>query len=503
MKKLNFAIAILILTLVMSSFAGGIVGQTNVGLTKIHLTLLELAKQSPNQLIEVIVQKNGDAASVETQVAQLGGVVTQDLSIIHAFAAKLPAKAAATLAQSPEVRWISPDATVSKSADPLEITSTANLANAYIKEIGADKLWMRGIQGQNVRVAVIDSGVNPQNDLYTIMGRNRIVDAVAFNDDYNKSVFDGYGHGNHIAGIIGGGGAFSNDKYVGVAPMSDIVNVKVSNDDGGARVSNVIAGMAWVLLNKTRLNIRVVNISLNTDVVESYHTSPLAAAAEVLWFNKIVVVASAGNKQDGKLYAPANDPFIITVGAVDDKGTSSTTDDVLTNFSSYGTAEGVSKPDLVAPGKNIISLRGGFDSVLSRTYPDRVINERYFRMSGTSMSAAVVAGAVALLLQDEPNLTPDQVKYRLMATANKNISGYSSTKAGAGLINIQAAVDGTSTQNANTGKIVSRLISGSNTTTYNSVSWNSVSWNSVSWNSVSWNSVSWNSVSWNSTYWGN
>lgn len=133
-----------------------------------------------------------------------------------------------------------------------------------------------------MRVAVIDSGVNPQNDLYTIMGRNRIVDAVAFNDDYNKTIFDGYGHGNHIAGIIGGNGAFSNDTYVGVAPMSDIVNVKVSNDDGGARVSNVIAGMAWVLLNKTRLNIRVVNISLNTDVVESYHTSPLAAAAEVL-----------------------------------------------------------------------------------------------------------------------------------------------------------------------------------------------------------------------------
>lgn len=118
-----------------------------------------------------------------------------------------------------------------------------------------------------------------------------------------------------------------------------------------------------------------------------------------------MVVASAGNKQDGKLYAPANDPFIITVGAVDDKGTSSTTDDVLTNFSSYGTAEGVSKPDLVAPGKNIISLRG-FGTVLSRTYPDRVINEQYFRMSGTSMSAAVVTGAVALLLQDEPNLTP-------------------------------------------------------------------------------------------------
>ncbi|MCW1971022.1 MAG: S8 family peptidase [Anaerolineae bacterium] len=482
---------------------GGQVAPTDTQLGKIHTSLLKLAKQSPNEWVEVIVQKNTIDTAPETKVAQLGGIVTQDLNIIRGFAARLPAQAAISLTKLPEVRWISPDAPVQKSAEPLEVASTANLVNAYIREIKADTLWSRGIQGQGVRVAVIDSGVNPQHDLYTVVGRSRIVDAVAFNDDYNQSVYDGYGHGNHVAGIVGGGGFYSNDKYIGVAPMSDIVNVKVSNDDGSARASNVVAGMQWVLNNKARLNIRVVNLSLNTNVAESYHNSPLAAAAEVLWFNKIVVVASAGNKQDGNLYAPANDPFIITVGAVDDKNTSTTTDDVLTNFSAFGvTPEGFSKPDLVAPGKNIVSLRG-FDTVLARTYPDRIIGERYFRMSGTSMAAAMVTGAVALLLQDEPNLTPDQVKYRLMATANKGFNGYNTTRAGAGLLNIQAAVDGTTTQNANTGQPVSRLISGSNSTTYNSVSWNSVSWNSVSWNSVSWNSVSWNSVSWNSTYWGN
>ena len=130
-------------------------------------------------------------------------------------------------------------------------------------------------------------------------------------------------------------------------------------------------------------------------------------------------------------------------------------------------------------------------------------NYFYFRMSGTSVAAPMVAGAAALLLQDEPNLTPDQVKYRLMTTANRQWQGYNAAKAGAGLLDIRAAVNGNSTASANTGLPASQLLwSGTQPVTWNSVSWNSVSWNSVSWNSVSWNSVSWNSVSWNSDYWG-
>jgi len=230
---------------------------------------------------------------------------------------------------------------------------------------------------------------------------------------------------------------------------------------------------------------------------------------EILWFNGIVVVVAAGNNGNPTLFPPANDPFVITVGATNDMGTSNLADDVLASFSAYGLDEtGAVKPDLVAPGTNLISIVPKTKNKIWKDHQSNYIgesasNEYYMRVSGTSFSAPVVSGAVALLLQDEPNLTPDQVKYRLMATANKNWPGYNVTTAGAGYLDIYAAVNGATTENANTGLTASQLLwTGSQPVTWNSVSWNSVSWNSVSWNSVSWNSVSWNSVSWNSDYWG-
>jgi serine protease AprX len=225
---------------------------------------------------------------------------------------------------------------------------------------------------------------------------------------------------------------------------------------------------------------------------------------EILWFNGIVVVVSAGNRGTGAIYPPANDPFVITVGATDDKGTSSISDDGVASFSAYGTtSDGVKKPDVVAPGTNIIARIVNSNMGLAAAHPSNKVGNQYFRMSGTSMAAPIVSGAVALLLQDEPNLTPDQVKYRLTATANKAWSGYDAAKAGAGYLDADAAVSGTTTQSSNTGLTASQLLwSGSQPVTWGSVNWNSVNWNSVNWNSVNWNSVNWNSVNWNSDYWG-
>jgi serine protease AprX len=185
--------------------------------------------------------------------------------------------------------------------------------------------------------------------------------------------------------------------------------------------------------------------------------------------------------------------------------TASLTDDIVASFSAYGTDEsGRAKPDLVAPGTNLIAYLPDANSLtISVEHPANRIDANYFRMSGTSMSAPLVSGAVAILLQDEPNLTPDQVKYRLMATANKTWPGYNATTAGAGYLDVYAAVKGTTTQSANTNILPSQLLStGTDPITFGSVGWNSVGWNSVGWNSVGWNSVGWNSVGWNSDYWG-
>ncbi len=383
----------------------------------------------------------------------------------------------------------------------------SKLTSTYIKAIRAEQLWNVSpyVRGWGVTVAVVDSGISPHPDLNDYNGHSRIVAQVNFVP--NSSIPDDfYGHGTHVAGTIAGLGTSSNGAYMGVAPEARLVDVKVTDDYGMGNTSDVVAGLQWVYNNRDTYNIKVANLSLNSTVPETYHTSALDAALEVLWFNKIVVVVSSGNDGKEKLYPPANDPFVIVVGSTDTKNTADIGDDKLSNFSVYGmTADGFNKPDLVAPGQDIVSLLAGDDTNLKKVLPLNSIlgyANKYFKMSGTSMASAVISGAVALLLEADPRLTPDQVKYRLLSTSRPFAANNSTCATGSGYLDIYAAVNSRSTQSANTGLQASQLLSsGSNPITWGSVSWNSVSWNSVSWNSVSWNSVSWNSVSWNSVSW--
>ena len=377
--------------------------------------------------------------------------------------------------------------------------------NVYNSVIGATQLWnaTKKLQGKGLTVAVMDSGVYSTGDLAGSSYVKRVIN-VNFNKGYHDAT-DRYGHGTFVASIVAGDGTKSGGKHIGVAPKARILNIRVSDDQGMSTESDVIAGLQWIYKNKDKYNIRVLNLSLNSSVAQSYHTSPLDAACEILWFNGIVVAVSAGNNGTATLFPPANDPFVITVGATDDRGTAALSDDVVASFSAYGTTEaGFPKPDLVAPGKNIIAFMPGNKGLtISKLHPANKVDDNYFRMSGTSMSAPMVSGAVALLLQDEPGLTPDQVKYRLKATANKSWPGYNATMAGTGYLDIYAAVMGATTQAANTGITASHLLwTGAEPVTWGSVDWNSVDWNSVDWNSVDWNSVDWNSVDWNSDYWG-
>ncbi len=471
--------------------------------------LLRLAAARPAAAARVIVQVQGPATAVRAAIVRVGGHVTADLSLIHALAASLPARAVPQIARAQGVRWISLDAPVVQSS--YSCCSAANLQQVYTQAIGAAGLWSR-YQGQGIGVAVVDSGVNPQQDLYTTAGTDRLVASVTFSTGYNPSTDDGYGHGNHVAGIIAGNGSSSSGAYIGVAPSANVVDVKVSDDNGQASISSVVNGLQWVFNNRSQYNIRVVNLSLNSTVADSYQVDPLDAAVETLWKAGLVVVVSAGNSGStaaGVLFAPANDPFAITVGAVDDHGTVSPGDDTLASFSSYGTlpvsttaglTTEIKKPDLVAPGVNLVSLMANQNSTLATAHPDHVLNHFYFRMSGTSMAAPVVAGAAILLLQADPSLTPNQVKYRLMSTA-KAVATTSGV--GAGEVNAAAAVAGTSTASANQSlALAASLQAGDPAAAWGSASWGSASWGSTSWGSASWGSASWGSASWGSASWG-
>jgi serine protease AprX len=380
---------------------------------------------------------------------------------------------------------------MSQVNSPLDLS---RLANVYNQAVRAPDVWNEApnyLQGQGVTVAVVDSGVFNTDDL-----NSRLIANVNFNASYHDSA-DAYGHGTFVAGIVAGDGTLSGGTYIGIAPQANVVNVRVSDDAGGCSESDLISGLQWVNDNRATYKIRVVNLSLNATVAQSYNVDPLDAAVEILWFNGVVVVASGGNNGTSTVYPPANDPFVITVGATDDHGTTGLADDAVAHYSAYGIDEtGAVKPDLVAPGTNIIGLLPNNDLLrISRDHPDNRINSNYFRMSGTSMAAPVVAGAAALLIESNSNLTPDQIKYRLKATASHNLwtwPGYDPIRAGAGYLDIYAAIHSNLTGNANTGLRASLLLTSGGAP---------IDWNNVAWNSVAWNSVAWNSVAWNSDYW--
>lgn len=473
--RMRLALALVLLLTVLGAALPASTARSGSGLPP---RLQELAASTPDATVAVIVQLAPNAQNAANAIDRLGGVITADLRLINALAVRMPANQLPALAALDMVRHVSLDAPLIDSAAPTPTTiSTGRLEVAYNDAIGATRLWNRApayLRGTGIGVAVVDSGINPQEDLYTIQGTNRLIAAAAFQSGYNQTPYDHYGHGNHTAGIIGSNGRRSTYKYVGVAPDVNLINVRVLDDNGMGSLSSLIQGLQWIFENRRTYNIRVANISLSSVEPESYLDSPVSAAVEALWFDGVVVVVSAGNGGADALYPPANDPFVITVGATDDRGTKTTTDDRLASFSAYGvTPEGYAKPDLVAPGTNIVSLIANPNSKLMQEHPQHMVGQTYFRMSGTSMAAPMVAGAVALLLQDEPQLTPDEVKQRLLSTARPFDQP---ERAGAGHLDIYAAVNASQTGAANQGLQVNRLLSGGETLFWGSSINPTVSW---------------------------
>jgi serine protease AprX len=415
------------------------------------------------------------AASVERAreaVIKTGGVVTGELEIIRAVGAALDDRELASLWNDPVPGLcVYDDATVSASG------AAALPETYYPTEVGANTMHNGGLTGRGVTVAVLDSGLwREKGPLQrTSYGRDPRVlaqyDVILARENpgaykptsyeqYDRDIDDVFGHGTHVSSVIASSGVAVTGRYQGVAPGVNLVSVRVLDRNGAGRYFDVIRGIQWVVTNRARYGVRILNLSLSGPVRSHYWDDPLNQAVMAAWSSGIVVVAAAGNSGPAPMSigVPGNVPYVITVGAVTDNYQPFKPSEYrLASFSSAGpTYEGFVKPEVVAMGGHIRAYAPD-DGALAQMFPQWVDSQyRDFTMSGTSQAAAVTSGVVALMLDVNPYLTPDQVKCRLMDSARPAVKpdgslAYSVFQQGAGLVNARDAAYSTASGCANQG----------------------------------------------------
>jgi len=485
------------------------------------------AAAAPSSHPEYLVQLRPGAGQDAGRhaISAAGGRVTRDLHIIHAYGARLSRPAVRRLQARPQVDSVVRNSRMTPSAAAPGLTGTT-LLTAFNQSLGTDRIWSAGTTGKNVTVAVIDTGIaGDLADFRTSQTdtSSRVVASVVTNPNATNAG-DGYGHGTHVAGLIAGNGfdRASSDAlfghYAGTAPNARLVSIKASDDHGDATVLDVIYGLQFAVDQRGTYGIRVVNLSLESAAPQSARTDPLDAAVEQAWLHGIVVVAAAGNRgtaADAVSYAPGNDPYAISVGAVDDLASKYTKDDVLASWSSRGrTQDGLSKPDVLAPGAHLVStLAPGSD--FAAQCPTCVVSGQYIRLGGTSMAAAVVSGVVADMLQAHPTWTPDQVKAVLTGTA-RSIAGGREIAA-----DMAVKANPGSYANPNGGLTPNTLLDpATGSIDYTRASWSKASWSTAadalkaSWSKASWSCAcsqtttggidparaSWSKASWSSAW---
>ena len=509
-----------------------IVGSTNAHTGAVAAFVDPAIRSVHRGTVHVIVQRSQPTDAAERGIVRLGGHVTRPLWIVDGFAADLPARSVPKLAHVPGVRAVTFDAPVHVMGSVYPATPTS----AYPKVVRSSTLNDNGYTGAGVTVALIDTGIANVPDLAgrVLPVTDDITGAVTSCENLSgeSNCNDSYGHGTFIAGLIAGNGASSGGKWVGAAPEANLVSVKIAGRDGSSDVSNVLAAIQWTVSFKDRYGIRVLNLSLGTNGTQSYHTDPMNYAVERAWAAGIVVVVSAGNLGPNAhtISKPGDDPFVITVGAIDDRGTPGLGDDELPNFSARGTtaADGISKPDIVAPGAHVVSLRAP-GSAIDTQFPNYV-DGSYRKGSGTSMATGVVSGSVADILDANPTWTPDRVKFALAATARPDASS-DPQAVGAGVIDANAAAtaapDGLANQGLQRGTglgplqlsrgtvqvsantLIPTVLQGATTAQlvlwdpvgYTTGDWNGYSWYGYSWYGYSWYGYSWYGYSWYATSW--
>jgi serine protease AprX len=514
-------------------------------------SLLRAAQQTPNAKVPVIVQ-SADGADKAADALEDYSRDQKQLGIVDAATANVVAGDLPNLAKQNDL-VITPDLPValdtfrgrprgyraphnhypphnpphnppppSSPRQPSPFTSL----QPWPAAVGVDQLWP-SLAAASSRpgtaaptIAFVDSGLEANRKDFG----NRVLANVNLSTLTGNSAGDGYGHGTLVAGVAAG----SSPAVAGAAPTAGIVSLDVMDDQGMARTSDVIAAAQWILRNHSRYNIRVANFSLHSASATSFRWDPLDRAIEKLWFNGVVVVAAAGNQgQGGKptpmAFAPGNDPFAITVGALDLHSSPDPDRADMAPWSAWGyTLDGFAKPELAAPGRGITGPVPA-SSTLAAERKGQLIRTpegTYISLSGTSLAAPVVSGIVADLLALRPSLTPDQVKGALMHEA-RGLRKVRTLAAGVGEAyapgalalavppNPNRALDGFLVSDPKgDGQMfdaVSWLDAAKASKTWDAVSWldgwADVSWSDVSWSDVSWSDVSWGDVSWSDVSW--
>jgi serine protease AprX len=485
--------------------------------------LSELEAVGANGSVPVIVYAPGH---VDDVTAALGKNDTwASLDLVDGVAVEVTAAELEQIAALRGVESVAADVPLFETgyADTMDVTNlTIGLGLLRPPEAG-------GPTGDGVTVAVLDSGSAEHVDLTDADGGSRVVAFVDFLKG-KKHPYDDGGHGTFVDGLITGDGdaslpldqgGFATQQFRGVAPRADIVSLKVLDKYGNGRASTLIRAIAWAIAHREQYDIRVMNISVEGPVNVPADRDPLALAVEKAWKAGIVVVCAAGNEGDfgpGGILSPGNDPYVITVGALDTRQTSARADDAVTHYSSIGPTlyDEYAKPDLVAPGNKVVSLRATA-SYIDRTYPQNRVplpaywpaapawaSEDYFTMSGTSAAAPVVAGAVALMIEQDPSLTPDDVKLRLMATADA-LPGTTAGVQGTGVLDVPGALAATARAD---GPTLSADLGDGHTvlppdveTHWQKYAWSKYAWSKYAWSKYAWSKYAWSKYAWSKYAW--
>jgi serine protease AprX len=528
-------LALIVLALA-APFAAGATGRGHGAHGYLAPSLQRAADNTPNAPVHVIVQSPGGAADAQSALDAYGGGAKR-LGIVDAAAGVVPAGDLPQLADQPGV-VVTPDNPVILDARHTNNPNSYSSDQVWTKAVGVDQLWPSDCQtrrcgngprvtGPAPTIAFVDSGIEADRSDFG----DRVVADVDLTSLPGNSPGDGFGHGTLVAGLAAG----SSANYTGAAPTAGIVSLDVMDDEGMAQTSDVIRAAQWILQHHDEYGIRVANFSLHSGTATSFRWDPLDKAVEKLWTSGVVVVASSGNYGNGGRavrmgYAPANDPFVITVGALDIHNSTNTERVTVPAWSAWGyTFDGFAKPELSAPGRQIIGpIPAGSTLATDPKLKSKVIQTpdgTYSMLSGTSISAPIVSGTVADLLALKPSWTPDQVKGALMLGAQA-LPRVRSFAGGVGEVSAPAALAVTRPPNPNRaldtflvpdpsgdGVVfddVSWLAAVRASRSWNSVSWldgwagaawSVVSWSDVSWSDVSWSDVSWSDVSWSDVSW--